>query len=155
VLVFATMGGFVGLNGTLPQGQPAVRGFQGAPGPQGPPGAGSPTFSLPAPATVSQYAPLISSGSSVAVADSSNVAHAGKVVGIAAISANVGDNLDVQFQSTIVNSGWNWDVTKPVYLNGSQLSQTPPTTGFVQIIGVPVTPTTLLIQLQPPCVIAA
>jgi hypothetical protein len=88
-------------------------------------------------------------------ADSADATQAGNVAGIASNSVQAGGDLDIQFSGAITNSGWNWN-NGPVFLGPSgTLSQTAPTVGFCQIIGIPINPTTLLVQLQPPVVLAA
>ena len=132
-----------------------VIGAQGIPGPPGLPGSGSASFNVTASATVSQYAAIAIVGGVTTLADSSNLAHVSKLCGLAASTALAGAELVVQFSSTIVNIGWNWQ-PGPIYLGPSgTISQTAPTVGFVQIIGIAINPTTILLQLQPPLVLAA
>jgi hypothetical protein len=143
------MGGFVGIVGLAAGSTPVVQGPQGVAGPQGPPGSTAASYSAIANGTISQYKVVAMVGGEAVIADPTNVAHRGVVGGVAMTSVDDGAELDIQFGGTVSNSGWNWN-NGPVYLtNGGTLSQTAPTTGFVQIIGVPVNPITLLIQIGP------
>lgn len=82
------------------------------------------------------------------ITNSSTLGHRGKVLGISdteTISGFIGTALVV---GEITNSGWSWTAGDIVYINGTSLSTTPPTTGFLQRIGVAVASDRIDIQIQ-------
>lgn len=140
-------------NPSLPQNY--VTGPSGPAGPQGPPGpSGGSAFQLTATATISAYT-CVSSYGGVVTASSANTAMAGTVLGLATASTPAGSLVTVQDSGEITYNGWAWAGSSPVFLaaNGT-LTQTVPATGFIQIIGIPLSPTTVLIQMQPAIVLA-
>ena len=65
--------------------------------------------------------------------------HAGRRLGLATNSANVGDAVSILLIGlTPVNNEWNWEEGKPIYVgeNGT-LTQITPTTGYLIILGYP------------------
>lgn len=95
---------------------------------------------------------VYASGGVALLADAGNVAHAGKVVGMtpAAVSAGV---VTVVIGNAITEPSWNW-TPGPVYLGSNGLpTQTRPTVGFLQEIGVALEPTRLVVDLKPPIIL--
>jgi hypothetical protein len=126
-------------------------------GPQGPPGAPGTASVLNLTTTVGigQYRVIAVVNGVVQYADNSLLGHLDMVVGVAANGASAGGTVSIQNGGTLVNAGWAFDTSKPVFLGTSgMLTQTPPSTGFVQVIGVPISATQLLIQMQPPILLA-
>jgi hypothetical protein len=69
------------------------------------------------------------------------------VMGISLNSANIGEQLIVQFNGVVTNPSWNWDITKPIYLSTmGNLTQTI-IAGKVQRIAVPLSSTSLYINI--------
>lgn len=80
-------------------------------------------------------------------ADSSNSSDQGKVVGITASAFAAGDLVKVYTAGEIIESTWTW-TPGPVYLGtNGLLTQTVPTSGFVQQVGVAHEPTKLVVQI--------
>lgn len=82
------------------------------------------------------------------IADSSNIFHRGRVAGIAA------EGILKDFSGTIVSEGevenlsWSFSAGEIIYLNGTSLSATCPSTGFRIVIGGAVSPTKILVKIQ-------
>lgn len=124
-----------------------------ATGPPGPPGA-SIAFEVTTSGVVSAYSCVAMIGGRALTADASISVHAGRVLGIAGNSAQAGGVVVVQAEGPITNAAWNWS-DGPIFLGTSgALTQTPPTSGFLQEMGVSTNPTTVLIRLQSPLVFA-
>ncbi len=88
-------------------------------------------------------------------ADCSQVNQAFSVAGVTLQAVAQGASVQVQSAGEITESSWNWIIGQPVYLGGSgQLTQIPPTSGFVMVLGVPVNATTLLIDIQQPIILS-
>jgi len=69
------------------------------------------------------------------LADSGTIAYKNKVIGItkeAVLTGFVGKAVGF---GQITNPGWAWTVGDKIFLNGTSLSTTAPSTGFIQIIG--------------------
>jgi hypothetical protein len=133
---------------------------QGPPGPAGPAGSGGgegggSTQGFTAAATISAYTAVAIVGVSAITADSSQQSMAGSVVGISITGVTAGSEVVVQFSGELTYNGWNWQPGKPIFLGvGGLLTQTPPTSGFNQLIGTPVSTTSMFINLQSPILIS-
>jgi hypothetical protein len=100
--------------------------------------------------TISAYTGVALANGSAIQADSTQLAQQGNVLGVAANGANAGGSVNVQYAGPLEYNGWNWTLGEPVFLGANGvLTQTVPTSGFLQIVGVPLNPTTLLVQMQP------
>jgi len=132
---------------------------QGPPGPVGPAGTGSgggggSTQAFTAAATISAYTVVAIVNGSAITADSSQQSMAGTVVGVAITGVNAGAEVTVQFSGELAYNGWDWLPGKPIFLGvGGVLMQTPPTVGFNQLIGTPVSATSMFVSLQTPTLI--
>lgn len=72
-------------------------------------------------------------------------------IGIASEGANIGGAPSVQYAGTMTYIGWNWIPEVPVFVGaGGMLTQVPVSTGFSQVVGVPLTPTLLLVTISQP-----
>ena len=80
-------------------------------------------------------------------ADQSVESHQGKVVGITASAFAAGELVKVYTAGEVIESTWTW-TPGPVYLGtNGLLTQTVPTSGFIQQVGVAHEPTKLVVQL--------
>lgn len=88
-------------------------------------------------------------------ADSSIPGHANKVMGMVINASTLDDVVNVYTTGTITEMSWSWDIDEPLYLSiNGQLTQTPPTTGFLLIVGFAVTSTKIFIDLVTPIILA-
>lgn len=63
-------------------------------------------------------------------------------------SAISGTSVHIQIGGEITEPSWTWDVTKPVFMGvDGVLTQTPPTSGLLVIVGIPTAPDKLIIDL--------
>ena len=87
--------------------------------------------------------------SSVVVGDS------GLVIGITTTSASAaGATVSYMKDGEMTDSSWNWDTTKPIYCGtDGALTQTVPTSGFRQVVAVPLSPTKISIQIKEPIIL--
>lgn len=93
---------------------------------------------------------FVTTTNTVQAANSSNVTHAGRIVGIASATTAESDTVRVQKAGSIICPVWNLTPGNIYYLGaGGDIASTPPTTGFVQKIGVAETSTKLVIQIEP------
>lgn len=125
-------------------------GPQGAPGPIGP--ASGEGAILVAGETLGGHRMLTLNDASQAIyADHTTPSHAGKIVGLSLGSAVSGADVTVRLFGLITESSWQWDVTRPrVFLSSAgQMTQTPPASGFVCVIGHVISETQLFIRIQP------
>lgn len=82
--------------------------------------------------TISVFDPVTSLGT---IADSTIVAQRNKVIGINTYAVGSGFIGQAVGFGKIVNNLWSWTIGDKIFLNGTSLSTTAPTVGFIQIIG--------------------
>lgn len=120
--------------------------------------AGSSTISVVASATISAYLAVALIAAEASPADNATSGVIGNVVGIALAGTASGASCPIQIAGPVIYNGWSWTVGSPVFLGSSgHLTQTPPVSPsalFSQVIGIPVSSDTLLIQLQAPIALA-
>lgn len=94
---------------------------------------------------------VISSGSNnVLLADSTNLAHKNLIMGITLGAAMNGSAATIRTAGEMFESSWNWTPGVNIYLGANGLlTQIPPTTGFLKVIGVALTATLIRVQIQP------
>lgn len=83
-------------------------------------------------------------------ADSTNPAHISKVVGISNAATLTGFRGDVISGGAIVNPAWAWNTNDTIFLNGTALSTVPPSTGYIQPIGIATAADTISVEIQTP-----
>jgi len=84
------------------------------------------------------------------IADVHSKKHSFITFGLAAETVFVGKTFDVQISKVLHKSSWNFEPGKPVYLGDKgEATQIQPTSGFVQIIGIPYSSDSLLIDIEP------
>ena len=66
------------------------------------------------------------------IANSGNLAHYGRVVGMTEIGVLNGTVVNVIDDLDVTNNAWAWSPGTYLYLNGSTISATPPSSGFSQ-----------------------
>ncbi len=100
--------------------------------------------------TVGGQRAIVLLGNSALHADNTNAAHFGKCVGVSCHASVAGDMVDVQVFGPMVDPGWNWTPDGPVFVGADGvLTQTPPTSGWLQRVGLANTATKLWVDLQP------
>lgn len=90
----------------------------------------------------------------VVYADASNSAHANLVFGMTLNAASSGGSVDVAVCGEFTEPTWNWTLGLPIFLsqNGT-LTQTVPTSSvadFSLVVGFPITPTKLFVNIREP-----
>ena len=77
-------------------------------------------------------------------ADSTNINHADMIIGITITSALFGEEIVVQKKGDIKNTSWLFDLDESIFFNSfGNITQTPPSVGFSQKVGIPVSSDTL------------
>lgn len=133
------------------RGVPGPRGPQGVPGPAG----GTTTFTVGATPLSGHSAVAADAAGLLIKADCTNPAHHGAVLGLLANAYSPGDQAVVQTAFTLEHSGWTWS-PGPVFVGtAGQLTQTL-TVGavFSQVVAHALSPTLVLVDVQPPITIA-
>ena len=124
--------------------------LQGPPGPVG-----------TAPSLLAIAAQTISANTAVALvngqlvpAQSGTASQAGNVVGIAINGGQAGTSIAIQQSGEMSLSSWSWTMGLPIFVGpNGPLTQTPPTAGFSQVVGVPLSATSISIGLESPILI--
>lgn len=140
-----TEGGRVGPRG--PQGEPGVKGDKGDPG--------GITITRTTSTAISGHRMVLLDGSGlVDYASNTSLSHATRIVGMTTNAAALGDSVNIAMYGEVTEPSWNWDISKPVYLGGdgylTQVEPSAPTAKFSVVVGFPVTPTTLFINIGIP-----
>ncbi|WP_051331767.1 hypothetical protein [Methylocaldum szegediense] len=128
-----------------------VRGIQGPPGVQGPPGpAGGSALQYTAGEALGGHRMVVLNAQQKAIyADSSDPTHVDKVLGLTLGAAAQDALVTVQNSGEISEPSWNWALNQPVFLGTQgQLTQTPPATGFVLMVGFPTSSNTLFLDIK-------
>jgi hypothetical protein len=123
---------------------------------QGPPGpAGSaPVIALIAATDLSGHRVVMASGPGQAnYASSDRPSDALLIVGITTGAASNGSFVAVQTGGELIEPTWSWS-PGPIYcgLNGA-LTQTAPSSGFIRVVGIAHSPTSILIEFGPTIVL--
>lgn len=84
------------------------------------------------------------------IADSSNLAHFGHVIGISTAAVLSGFIDTVVTEGEVTNGLWTWVNNDKIFLNGTSLSTTPPASGFNQFIAIARNNNTIYVRLQQP-----
>lgn len=83
-------------------------------------------------------------------ANSSTLGHIGRVVGISMGAIASGFTGPIAQSGSLTNPAWSWTPGVLLYLNGTTISATAPSTGFSQKVGVAVTATTMIVEMDDP-----
>lgn len=127
------------------------RGIQGIQGPAG----GTTTVTVGATPLGGHSAVAVDAAGLLIQADCTNPAHRGAVLGLLANAYSPGDQAVVQTAFTLEHSGWTWS-PGPVFVGtAGQLTQTLPVGAvFSQVVAHALSPTLVLVDVQPPITIA-
>ena len=127
------------------------RGPQGVPGPAG----GATTVTVGATPLSGHSAVAVDAGGMLIKADCTNPAHQGAVLGLLANAYSPGDQAVVQTAFTLEHAGWTW-TPGPVFVGAAgQLTQTLPVGAvFSQVVAHALSPTLVLVDVQPPITVA-
>lgn len=132
-------------------------GAVGPQGPQGPPGPSGPmqiVRSAAADVGGHRMVRLNSDGNAV-YADCETLADASAVLGMTIGAVGQGDDATIQTEGELIEPTWNWDPDLPIFLGTSgQLTQSPPTTGFILCVAVPTGTDRVFIRIGPPILAA-
>lgn len=135
----------------------AVRGVPGLRGPQGVPGPAGGTTTVTVGSTpLSGHSAVAADAAGLLIkADCTNPAHRGAVLGLLADAYSPGDQAVVQTAFTLEHAGWTW-APGPVFVGtAGQLTQTPPVGAvFSQVVAHALSPTLVLVDVQPPITVA-
>lgn len=138
------------------EGLPVEVGQQGPPGPRGPAGpAGGAAVTVTAATALGGHRLVVLDGTGAARhASKDDLNHLFRVFGLTLGAAAQGAAVDVQRAGLVTEPSWAWDIALPVYLGADGLlTQTPPASGFLLIVGCPVTTTTLCIDIGDPVIL--
>lgn len=130
---------------------------QGPPGPAGVPGeaSGGENILLTAgPAIGGHRIVLVDGLLAAGYASKDDLTHIGRVYGVTLNAAGAGEPVTVRTRGAIEELSWAWTPLAPVFLGvNGLLTQTVPTSGFQQVIGVAITATVLFVNPREPIVL--
>lgn len=70
------------------------------------------------------------------IADSSNLAHYNQVIGMTIVDTLNGARGEATVDGEIVNPFWSWSPSSKLFINGTTISLSSPSTGFSQLVAV-------------------
>jgi Major tropism determinant N-terminal domain len=124
-------------------------GPQGEVGPAGPTGVSIASFTHNADIDLLARHAVISTVTGCTYASNQTLSHQGKVVGVTSSSAGIG-TLATIYSSGLLSGFTSLTVNAPVFLSTNGiLTQTVPTTGFLQKIGIAISQTEVIIGIGP------
>lgn len=129
------------------RGVPGLKGDRGDPGP-----AGGETLVRVGPTPLSGHSIVaVSAAGELIPADSTNPAHPGTVLGLLAGAYSPGEDASVQTGFVLAHSGWNW-APGFVFVGaaGQPVQTLPGGAVFSQAVGKVLSPTSILVDIQPP-----
>jgi hypothetical protein len=122
-----------------------VAGPAGPPGPNGAGGFATAATSISA----GQVVALTATGA--VLADPANPAHRWAAAAVAVSSALAGNQVRLTTSGRVSETSWAWTAGQPIYAStGGSLTQSPPSSGWLRIIGHAETPTSIWIQIHQP-----
>lgn len=94
-----------------------------------------------------------SDGSDLFYADSSTPGHASRIVGVSITSATTGNSLTVQTSGLLSDPSFSFSPGAVYVGSNGVLTSTPPSSGFLCIVGTSVTPTSFVVNLSTPIIL--
>lgn len=83
-------------------------------------------------------------------ANSANISYVNQVLGVTTAAINAGFSGNVITDGFVTSSVWSWSPGASIFLNGTNLSQSPASSGFSQVIAVAKTSDTIFVSLSDP-----
>jgi len=94
---------------------------------------------------------FLTPANTVMLANSNNITHADRVVGLSLVNADENSMQLVRLTGTITNENWTLTAGSIYYLGyGGELTTILPLIGFIKKIGLAISPTTLILQIGNP-----
>ena len=124
--------------------------ISGSVGPSGPPGSAGATYlTITAGEDLGGHRAVVLSAGQAVYADNTAAAHANRVIGITTGAATSGSGATIQSAGELTGMT-GLTVDAPIYLStAGTLTQTAPTTGFIQQLGIALSATAMLVEIQP------
>lgn len=118
---------------------------------EGPAGADGDIVTLTANGALGGQRVVIGDGlGGASYADSSNTAHRGKVIGITTAAAIDTAPVTIRVAGEMEELAWSWSIGEVYFNSSGVLTQTPPASGFVQVVGTAIAPTKIAVNVQVP-----
>lgn len=131
--------------------------IQGPPGPQGIPGpSGGTTLERTADVVLSAYKVVYATaGDGANYADHTQLLHRLGLLGITLHAASSGSLVQIIRSGELEEATWSWTPELPIYCGvGGMLTQVPPTTGWLGQVAYATSPTSIIVNLGPPVLLA-
>lgn len=130
-----------------PQGPQGDQGIQGDTGPQGPQGISIAAFTRNADIALQPFKAVISTPTGCTYADNSIISHMSKVIGITSVSAAANSQITI-YSSGLLSGFSGLTANSPIFLStNGDITQTIPTSGFLQKLGVAASDTEVIINV--------
>lgn len=110
-------------------------------------------YTFTAAENISSGAPVIVEDNLVYKFNSSIIQHAGRLYGFATTAATVGTSIAIRSSGIMTDSGYSFVVDQPLYAGEEEVTQTPPTQGISQLIGVVIDHNSFRINISSPIIL--
>lgn len=130
-----------------------AQGPKGAPGPKGDKGEpGDVVTSYPADGAISGHRVVaLNAFGRLEYASNLSLSQIMRVAGLSLNAASEGDPVQVKRSGEVTEPSWAWVLEQPVYLGvDGHLTQTAPASDFSVVVGIPITTTTLFVNIGIP-----
>lgn len=98
---------------------------------------------------------VINSSGKIVYADKDTPSHQNIVWGMTKVALADASSGDIRVSGYVENTAWTWTLGSPVFLgNNGELTQTVPTTGFLLVLGFPITATSMFLRIEKPVILA-
>ncbi len=88
-------------------------------------------------------------------ADNTNLAHLFRILGITTGAADPNAEANVRVGGIMTEPTWNWSLNQFIYLGrNGLLTQIIPAIGFLMVVGWPITPTKVMVDIKIPLILA-
>jgi hypothetical protein len=135
------------------QGNQGIQGIKGDQGIQGPGGINV-VYAIADENLSGGKVVVMNENNKFIYADNTNVTHAGRIAGITTGAIMQNSDGMVIASGLLIEPVWAWNINEPIFLglNGA-LTQIEPTIGFLQVIGVATSTTSMFINIREPIIL--
>lgn len=99
----------------------------------------------------SQRVVIVNNSGQAEYANTNQVLHINRVAGITRTAVSAGERVEILYEGEIYEAAWTWVLGVPIFFNSlGVLTQTAPTTGFRQTVGMPVSANRIAIAIGIP-----
>ena len=143
----------VGFSNVLDIFAPGPQGIQGEKGEQGDVGSSAVLHTVTAGEILFGHRVVRIANGMAYVTNCLDRNHVGEAIGLTTGAATVGQQVQIQLSGILTEDSWNFFPGRVYLSQTGTLTSTPPTSGFLQLVGRAISPQTILILLPNPIIL--